>query len=179
MGTLVTEGQKVCTKCHQEISILNFYRDSRRSDGRCSCCRSCILKQNKEWAKRNPEKVAQYHRTWRKTHPETVNRLTRRGTIKRSCGLTVEQFEHKLESQSGRCLICGSLEYSSGKSSLCVDHDHKTKLFRGLICDRCNRGLGLLGDSEVLLLRALRYLQAADSMEMLEPLERELREGGV
>lgn len=39
-----------------------------------------------------------------------------------------------------------------------IDHDHKTGKLRGLLCDRCNRGLGYLSDSVVLLLRAICYL---------------------
>ena len=34
------------------------------------------------------------------------------------------------------CEICGKTE------KLCVDHDHKTKKFRGLLCQACNRALG-------------------------------------
>lgn len=40
-----------------------------------------------------------------------------------------------------------------------IDHCHETGRFRGLVCDSCNRGLGLLGESAETLERAARYLR--------------------
>jgi len=39
-----------------------------------------------------------------------------------------------------------------------MDHDHKTGELRGLLCDRCNRSIGLLGDDAMTLTRAILYL---------------------
>lgn len=41
---------------------------------------------------------------------------------------------------------------------LCVDHEHDTGLIRGLICSKCNIGIGLLGDSLIGILKAAQYL---------------------
>lgn len=43
---------------------------------------------------------------------------------------------------------------------LCVDHAHDDGRVRGLLCDNCNRGIGLLGESPDALIRAAAYLQA-------------------
>jgi hypothetical protein len=40
----------------------------------------------------------------------------------------------------------------------CLDHDHETNLFRGWICDSCNTGIGLLGDTIEGVQKALDYL---------------------
>jgi hypothetical protein len=40
----------------------------------------------------------------------------------------------------------------------CLDHDHATDKFRGWICERCNTGLGKLGDNVDGLVNALNYL---------------------
>ena len=40
-----------------------------------------------------------------------------------------------------------------------VDHDHETGAVRGLLCNHCNRGIGLLGDSITNLENAIKYLQ--------------------
>lgn len=40
----------------------------------------------------------------------------------------------------------------------CLDHDHKTNEFRGWICERCNTGLGKLGDNIEGIVKALNYL---------------------
>lgn len=44
-------------------------------------------------------------------------------------------------------------------NSLCVDHDHKTNKFRGLVCGRCNQGLGHFQDNIEILKLAIKYLK--------------------
>ena len=51
------------------------------------------------------------------------------------------------------CACCGRID------KLFCDHDHATKEFRAWICKNCNSGIGMLGDSEAGLRRALEYLE--------------------
>jgi len=78
--------------------------------------------------------------------------------------LSLEEFQMMREAQQDRCAICGKEETvlgSTGKvKSLAVDHDHDTGHIRGLLCNNCNRGIGLLGKKPELLRRALAYLEA-------------------
>lgn len=39
-----------------------------------------------------------------------------------------------------------------------VDHCHLTGKIRGLLCDRCNRGLGYFKDNSKALLNASKYI---------------------
>jgi hypothetical protein len=66
--------------------------------------------------------------------------------LKRAYGLTVAQWDDLLESQGGRCAICGTDDprHSNGWST---DHSHDTGAVRGILCSVCNRTLGMLGDS--------------------------------
>jgi len=41
----------------------------------------------------------------------------------------------------------------------CIDHDHETGLIRGLLCGRCNTGLGLLGDNIKALINAVEFVE--------------------
>jgi hypothetical protein len=50
------------------------------------------------------------------------------------------------------------------RKRLCLDHDHVDGKFRGWLCASCNRGLGLLGDSEFRVETALRYLRGDKSL---------------
>jgi hypothetical protein len=81
--------------------------------------------------------------------------------LKRNYGISLEQFNILAEAQNWRCKICGYLPDPSAKhnqSVLHVDHDHVTGRVRGLLCPKCNRGLGLLGDDPNLLQKAIDYL---------------------
>lgn len=69
-------------------------------------------------------------------------------------GLTFEAFTVMLDAQQGRCAICR--EEFDGEPD--VDHDHKTRKVRGLLCHHCNTGLGLFRDNVTRLARAIEYL---------------------
>lgn len=71
----------------------------------------------------------------------------------RSYGISLEDYADMCKDVGGRCPICQE------KRRLVVDHDHGSGVVRGVICSTCNRGLGLIGDGEDGLKRALRYLR--------------------
>lgn len=52
------------------------------------------------------------------------------------------------------CYICN--KYCK---TLCLDHDHKTKKFRGWLCRSCNVGLGRLGDDLESIKKVVQYLK--------------------
>lgn len=72
-------------------------------------------------------------------------------------GITVEQYELLLKRQKGVCAICR--RPPKARARLSVDHDHKTKKVRGLLCLSCNFALGHFEDQLGWLKRALQYLQ--------------------
>lgn len=76
-------------------------------------------------------------------------------------GLTREDYLEKLNAQDGKCCICN--EVPDPEFPLNVDHDHrlpaKDKMsHRGLLCKKCNTGIGALVDSVENLRRAADYL---------------------
>lgn len=78
-------------------------------------------------------------------------------------GVSPERLAEMVKAQDGKCAICGKAEQScdgaSGKlRDLSIDHDHETGDARGLLCNRCNRGLGYFMDSAELLRAAIAYL---------------------
>ncbi len=54
------------------------------------------------------------------------------------------------------CFICGDVLAES--KGVHVDHDHRTNEIRGLLCQGCNKGLGMFRDDPMLLIRAANYL---------------------
>lgn len=77
--------------------------------------------------------------------------------------LDLEELQAMRNAQQDRCAICGKEETvlgSTGKvKSLAIDHCHATGRIRGLLCNNCNRGIGLLGKEPGLLRRALEYME--------------------
>jgi hypothetical protein len=67
-------------------------------------------------------------------------------------GLTVEEFNELLKLQDKKCAICYK------KVPLDVDHCHDKNRVRGLLCQKCNKGIGLLNDDIQILKNAISYL---------------------
>jgi hypothetical protein len=63
-----------------------------------------------------------------------------------------KKFKKMQRNQEHRCLICNK------RTDLVIDHDHKKNFVRGLLCNRCNLGLGHFLDSPRRLFRAIVYL---------------------
>jgi len=57
-------------------------------------------------------------------------------------GLTAIEYSWLLSYQGERCAICNYLPLQNERP-LAIDHDHKTKKVRGLVCDRCNSHIEL------------------------------------
>lgn len=69
-------------------------------------------------------------------------------------------FQDMLDRQESKCAIC-KVANGEGRRKLCIDHCHKTGEIRGLLCHRCNRGLGLFADDAETMKNAVSYLETA------------------
>ena len=80
--------------------------------------------------------------------------------LKRSYGLSFDDYSKLLKSQDYKCAICKTADMKTKRTEwFAVDHDHETGEVRGLLCNHCNRGIGLLGDSIDNLVNATNYLK--------------------
>jgi len=83
-----------------------------------------------------------------------------KGFIKRTYGISYKDYIGMQELQGNRCAICKSSESSNKRTDrFFVDHCHATGKVRGLLCSKCNHGLGHFNDSPKLLLNAVKYLE--------------------
>ena len=64
---------------------------------------------------------------------------------------------HDLVIAQGGCAICHSARH--GGRGWHGDHDHRTGLFRGVLCSTCNAGLGMFRDDPRALYAAIHYLE--------------------
>lgn len=71
-------------------------------------------------------------------------------------GITRAEFEQLLADQTSLCPIC--TDSLPEVDRIHVDHCHGTGRVRGLLCGRCNQGIGLLRESEAIMRRAIAYV---------------------
>lgn len=77
----------------------------------------------------------------------------------RPYGITNKNYFDLLEKQNGVCKLCKSPPgVNPRQKRLCIDHDHVTNIVRGLLCDKCNRVLGMLGDTVESIKSVLIYV---------------------
>jgi hypothetical protein len=69
-------------------------------------------------------------------------------------GITKEQFDELFKNQNGKCPIC-TIDL---KEEIHIDHDHLTGQVRGVLCGKCNKGLGQFNDNIESLTNAIKYL---------------------
>lgn len=103
--------------------------------------------------------MQEWHRQARAANPEYYFDKY----LKQHYGVDANWYRGKLSDQNNVCAICKEPETSviRGKViSMPVDHDHKTGKPRGLLCTKCNRGIGLFRDDKSILQSAIRYLQS-------------------
>ena len=109
-------------------------------------------KAMKKWRTNNPEKAKEADRRWRVNNPDKL----RNKHLKRKFGITLEQFNLMFDSQKGRCQICDKHEE---EKLLAVDHNHRTGMVRGLLCNNCNLSLGLINEDIKILQNMIKYIQ--------------------
>ena len=138
---------KVCISCKNKKHVSKFYiiKNSKRPSGACLVCDT---KRSTEWQKNNPEK-----------HKNTK--------LLSKYGLSLNKYNKLLKEQKNRCAICRKNPKGISKRSklLHVDHDHSTKKIRGLLCHKCNLGIGHLNDDLSIVRNAVRYLKRHNGKE--------------
>ena len=129
-------------KTHNLFSL--YYKN-----GKIHKCKSCVYKSNKKLKFKDLSKHKQKCREYKRTQ------------CLQFYGVDEIWFENKLREQGNRCAICGCYQHENMtiERKFSVDHCHRTGINRGLLCCRCNAGLGQFKDSEQNLLNAIDYLK--------------------
>ena len=131
---------KECTICKEEKCLEDFVKRNNRKSGSQPYCKKC------------------HNFKIRTTYSSIV---MKNYDLKRMYGIDLNDYEEMLKEQNYCCKICKkniNTLNKGHKKALCVDHCHKTKKVRGLLCDSCNRGIGLLKEDLNILEEAIKYL---------------------
>lgn len=109
------------------------------------------LEKRKAWYKKNQERVKKQNNEHYSLNKEEIK--FKRIFLK--YGLTKESWNALYKEQNGVCAIC---QKPNTSKSLAVDHNHTTLAVRGLLCDKCNTALGLLGEDVECAQRLIAYI---------------------
>jgi hypothetical protein len=129
----------ICSKCKEEKEISKFGWNKQR-DRPNYWCKSCRVAYNNQ----NDKK-----------HQERVKKSRKKTKLKANYGITLEEYNKQLEHQQGKCAIC-----FEPLDKAHVDHCHDTGTLRGLLCPRCNHGLGHFKDNIEALKQAVEYIKS-------------------
>lgn len=178
---IVLADKKQCTKCKNLKIFSDFHKYNKSPDGYKHFCKACtreidlIRNESKLIMPRKvqgnlihcryceqylPKSSFWSQNTYCKTCQPLIGHI---GNLKKY-GLTRDDYVYLEKSQNGVCKICGESE--KHRNRLSVDHDHSCcsgikscgKCIRGLLCSNCNRVLGQVKDSKILLQKMIDYL---------------------
>jgi len=134
--------KQVCTCCGIEKPILQFEHQKNRPTPRKKC-KECRYKERDHESEKKRHR--EYMKARRKSHPDVVRQNWERSKYGAS----------KEDLGASSCVICGS------SRRLCIDHDHVTGKIRGVLCTKCNAGLGMFEDDADRMKQAINYLKGA------------------
>lgn len=121
--------------------------DAESQTGVCAHCGTVpvrFLKHKKRWACRTALREQRRPRPHRTRNPEA--QMARQGITRAE--------RDRIKARVTDCQVCGA--DLTGYSAL--DHCHATGALRGVLCRKCNTGLGMFEDDPARLLAAAAYL---------------------
>jgi len=143
-----------CHRCGESKPADEFYPHASTARGYQYWCKNCCAQGRRERAR----------------IPQDPN-LTRKYALKTAYRITPEEYDTMYKRQEGRCAICGDRKSSwqpgmgvKGRQLfLVVDHDHQTGRIRGLLCTRCNIGIGQFREDPAIMNAAIQYVGAVNT----------------
>lgn len=160
------DGKKVCSKCKEAKDIKKFDRFPECGDGLYPSCKFCKNIVKEIHRKAHPEQIRKaYERHYAKNRVSIINKtkeyrkknphIQKKSTLNFVYGITLEQHKLLLNINDGKCCICNKPPMTK---TLSIDHCHKTKIIRGVLCQKCNSAISFFNDDVEILQSAIKYL---------------------
>ena len=160
---------KTCRMCNKPLPLTDFHPNRNAKDKLQYSCKRCmkqyantrrrVLMADPATAEARRAKERGWSDNRRATSPDRYKAITTNSLLQKAYGISLQEFNRLSTLQGEVCAICRSK--CSNYSRLSVDHDHNTGAIRGLLCNTCNRGVGLLKDDPAILRTAAAYLERA------------------
>lgn len=143
---------KSCNRCKLLKPRSDFYPRVKGKNLIQAKCKPCSIIISSSYIKKNPQNL----KVIKKREYNKNKRRYRDKYYQNEYNITISDYDLLLEKQNEVCAICKD-RCKSGKM-LAVDHCHKTGKIRGLLCTKCNTGLGNFNDNRQFLLLAADYI---------------------
>lgn len=148
-------GQKWCAAC-ETIKPLDAFGSNRSAhDGKQGRCKPCCIASVTASRRKNPTAHRASSRRWREENLEQHADMHARWRY----GAEPGSYARMLAEQGGKCAICEATEPGPRLRRFHIDHCHDTGIIRGLLCAKCNTGIGQLMHDPRILEAALVYLK--------------------
>ena len=151
---------KTCSRCNQTKPEDAF--GLHKTYGRQAWCRACMSeyckspKQRQKAAERRARDAEKVRQRKKVAYRNNKDRVWEQNIMKKY-GITADEYFEMLNEQENTCALCDR-EHAGELKRLAVDHCHKTGKVRGLLCEACNRALGMFHDDVERLFKAIDYL---------------------
>lgn len=110
------------------------------------------MTSNAAYYQKNKEKEnARSRAYYRKNRADQIAKAIARNVV-RQYGITLVDRDAMADRQDGKCAICQNV------TKLYIDHDHDSGKVRALLCDSCNKGVGMFRDDPEIMSRAAQYV---------------------
>lgn len=157
---------KTCNRCKQHKELSEFGKDKHSKDGNNPKCRQCC---NDFQRGRKIEKRL-YDQIYRQLNADRLSEKSRQRDpekrrlwkLKHKFNLTAEDEKRMIVAQKNLCATCLKPEWVVVRGQvkrLAVDHSRKTGVVRALLCNNCNRALGMIYEDVDTLSRMVAYLK--------------------
>lgn len=115
-----------------------------------------ILKSQRKYYKKNRKAILQRMSEYQKQYPRSYEQH-----VKLKYGISPSTYKEMFKKQAGKCAICKRKQPKNARhfKRLCIDHCHSTGKVRGLLCTKCNHGIGEFRDNPKLCIKAATYLR--------------------
>ena len=159
---------KICTGCKLEKDEAEFSPRRDRPIGLRAQCKICSSKavirycNTKDGKEKRRKYRQQKHRLAKRREYENQDvrlKFNRRQLLNKKYGISPEDHDRMLETQEYKCAICKTSNPKGPGNKLHIDHCHETGKARGLLCSRCNIGIGKFKDSIQILGKVIEYLK--------------------
>lgn len=158
---------KTCTLCKETKELSEFYivNSKTKPDKLTARCKKCTVKFTSEKHKTPTGRVKNREavKRWQESNKEKRKNYE----LFREYGITLDTYKKLLDEQNHKCAICKKDTANSKRKGLYVDHCHTSTKVRGLLCQKCNQGLGLFDDNVEYLEQAVSYLKRSRENESI------------